>query len=261
MTSVRSGLLALLLVCAFAAPAAAGPESDAGTARTPIPQVGEIPARTIEVEREVFFPAVVQRICTPIYETIEVPVEERRVTPKFEEQEVPVYAWRLVPVYRTVETPIHGTELEPLYVPVKRRVSLPVCAPFSCGCKQIPLYEKCAKVQVAWLEKETVEGYRKDSLPRGMRRERYVARHETKRVRVGEDVEVVQVGTRTERRLKGYSTEVIELSPARTEVVKETITIPARRVTVAPEGTACKPLPGTFEVLTPDELAALSAGS
>lgn len=265
MVAVRSPwlpLVALLLACAFASPAGAAPDSDAAVARTTNPQVVEIPARTIEVEREVHFPAVVRRICTPIYETIEIPIEERRVEPRYEEREVPVYAWRMVPVYRTVQTPIRGTALEPLYAPVKRRVSVPVCAPWRCGgCTEIPLYETCEQVQVAWLEKETIEGHRQDSLPRGMRRERYIARTEVKRVQVGEDVEVVRTGARLERRLVGYDTEVIELAPARTEVVTETITIPPRRVTVAEAGSGATPLPGTTLVLSPAELEALVSGA
>ena len=83
-----------------------------------------------------------------------------------------------------------------------------------------------------------------------------MARVETKRVRGGHDEEVVRTGTRVERILKGYACEVIEVEPARTEVVKETITIPARKVTVVADGSEAKPLPGTTQVLTESELKA-----
>ncbi|MDJ0975661.1 MAG: hypothetical protein QNJ98_14460 [Planctomycetota bacterium] len=259
--SYGRSVLAIALVFALAptAFAAEAPE-DPCAPEPPACRVEVIPASCTWVEREVQVPAVTRRVCTPVYETVEVPVYERKCTPRFEEVQVPVYAWRDVPVYRTVKKPVYGEKQVPIYREVKTPVTITVWNPFCCECEEIELYERCEKVQVGCETVPAIVGYRDEQVQCGTRKERYVSGHTTRQVRVGNDVEVVQTGVREERRLTGYKTEMVEVRPASTRVVRERVVIPCRRVTVVAEtAETTAALPGTTEVLTEAEFQTVLA--
>ncbi len=220
----------------------------------PACRVEVIPASCTWVEREVQVPAVTRRVCTPVYETIQVPVYERRCTPRYEEIQVPTYGFRDVPVYRTVKKPVWGEQQVPVYREVKTPVTVSVWNPFCCETKEIELWERCEKVQVGCETVPAIIGYRDEQVHCGMRKERYVTGATARKVFVGNDVEVVQTATRPERRLSGYKNEVVEVAPATTRTVRERVVIPCRRVTVVADGAQeTAAMPGTAEVLTETE--------
>lgn len=246
--------LAVALVLSLAPVAWAEQTAEDPCPPEPACRVEVIPASCTWVEREIQVPAVTRRVCTPVYESIEVPVYERRCTPRYEEIQVPTYGYRDVPVYRTVTKPVYGEKQVPIYREVKTPVTVNIWNPFRCECKEVEIWERCEQVQVGCETVPAIVGYRSEQVQCGTRQERYVTGTTTQRVFAGNDVEVVQTGTRAEQRLTGYKNELVVVAPATTRLVRERIEIPCRRVTVVADGAAAtQAMPGTSDVLTETE--------
>lgn len=161
-------------------------------AEDPAPATGcvkVIPARCECVEHEVPVPAVTRIETEPVYEDHEEPIYkmvheaiwEDVEVPIWKSRRVPVMATRRIPIYEDVEVPCFKVRRIPIYVthriPVFEDIEVPVFA-----AERIPVTKEVC---------DPCTG-------------------EMVTVVCGHDVQVVQCGTRTERRIKGFEEKQVQ---------------------------------------------------
>jgi hypothetical protein len=214
-----------------------------------------LPARSAWVDRQVDVPAVTEQRCVPVFETVKVPVFEERRVPMTREVEVPVTATREVPVFADRNVPEMGPVEVPILEQRRRPVHLTLPNPFGCDDLDIKLWDRCETVACGTRVEQGVVGWHTERVPAGTRAETYVAGTRKQTIPDGERCETVKVGERDETRQVGFRTETVVLAPARTETVRECVSLPAERVTVVTQGEVANARlePGTTRALTDEQ--------
>lgn len=140
-----------------------------------------------------------------------------------------VYDVRCVPVYDTVEVPVYDEVCVPVFEPV--------CVPVFEE-RMVPVYDRVLDPRTGKAEKVVV----------GQRLERVQVGERTEQRKVGERKERVVVGSRTERVKVGERKEQVLVRPATQRVVEVKDFVPGRFVTVVDHPVRPGTLPG--EVMT-----------
>lgn len=196
----------------------------------------------------------------PIYEPVLVPVYETRQVPVYEDVERPTYETYEVPVYRTERVPVWGEREVPVYRQVKEPVTICLWNPFCCEDAEIELWDRCTSVPCGTQKVQAIVDHEERQVECGTRTERRQTGTTRERVLTGHRCEQVQVGTREVRRFVGCELRDVVTQPAATRTVTECIEVPARSVTVTPDGTRRdEPLAGSEAVLSESEYQAALA--
>ena len=140
-----------------------------------------------------------------------------------------VYDVRCVPVYDTVEVPVYDEVCVPVFEPV--------CVPVFEE-RMVPVYDRVVDPRTGKAKKVVV----------GQRLERVQVGERTEQRKVGERKERVVVGSRTERVKVGERKEPVLVRPATQRVVERKDFVPGRFVTVVDHPVRPGTLPG--EVMT-----------
>lgn len=214
---MRHGVMAFVMVTLVAL---AGPMAWAedAPAEGPVGCVKVIPPRCECVEREIVVPAVTRLECEPVWDEIEDPVYKTVREAIWVDVEVPIWKTRPVPVYTTQRTPIYADVQVPCWK--MRRIPIHVT-------QRTPVFEE---IEVPVFTTERVPVMKEVCDP---------CTGEITSVPCGCEVRVVQCGTRTEVRIKGFEEKQVQCGwrPERfqdgTRTVKKVVDWEEKRVVCA----------------------------
>lgn len=142
--------------------------------------------------------------CEPVYEEVDVPVYACRAVPQTRTVQVPRYVWREEPVYREWQEPVHGCRTVPVMIEREVPVTVVGYDPNRCQEVEMPLFTTTEPFQIAVRREPAIVGYRTCKVCCGTRRVRVQDGYETRTAPCAPRQELVQVGTRKERRLVGW---------------------------------------------------------
>ncbi len=168
---------------------AVGPNAWADDEQPAVGCVKVIPARCECVEHEVPIPAVTRTEIEVVYVDHEEPVFKTVREPVWEDVEVPVWKSRTVPVYTTQRVPVY----EDVEVPCWKIRRIPIYV-----TQRTPVFEE---IEVPVFTSERVPVTKEVCDP---------CTGEMTTVVCGCDVRVVQCGTRTEMRIKGFEEKQVQ---------------------------------------------------